>query len=60
MAGDEDNPIRTALTASTSVIKAGIALGLMAIFFICFFLAPGLTAAGALLIVIVIELLRRR
>ena len=50
----------TLRTASTSIIKAGVALGLMVVFFICFFLAPGFTAAAALLIVIAIELFRRR
>ena len=50
----------TVRTATTSILKAGIALGLMVVFFICFFLTPGVTAAAALLIVVGIELLRRR
>jgi len=57
---DEANEHGTLRTASTSIIKAGVALGLMVVFFICFFLAPGFTAAAALLIVIAIELFRRR
>jgi hypothetical protein len=47
-------------TASTSVVKAGVALALMAAFFILFFLMPGVTAAGALLLVVGFELFRRR
>ena len=50
----------TVRTASTSVVKAGLALALMAAFFILFFLMPGVTAAGALLLVILFELFRRR
>ena len=46
-------------TASAGIIKAGIALGLMAAFFICFFLAPGLTAAAALLLVLLYEMVKR-
>jgi hypothetical protein len=57
---DDTDEHGTLRTASTSIIKASLALGLMAVFFICFFLAPGLTAGAALLIVIAIELLRRR
>ena len=50
----------TVRTASTGIIKAAVALCLMAAFFIAFFLAPGVAAAAALLIVVGIELLRRR
>lgn len=57
MSGDSRSGIRI---ASTGVIKAGIALGLMAVFFICFFLAPGPTVAVALVVVLAIELFRRR
>lgn len=50
----------TVRTASTSVVKATFALTLMAAFFVCFFLMPGVTAAGALLLVLLFELVRRR
>jgi len=60
MDAGEQTEHSTLRTASTSIIKAGVALGLMVVFFIAFFLAPGIAAAGALLIVIAIELLRRR
>jgi hypothetical protein len=47
-------------TASVGVLKAFAALALMAIFFTLFLLAPGPTAAGALLAIVLFELLRRR
>ena len=46
--------------ATTGVVKAGIALGLMVVFFIGFFMAPGVTVAGALLLVVLFEILRRQ
>ncbi len=57
MSGDSRNGIRI---ASAGLIKATIALGLMVVFFICFFLAPGPTVAVALAVVLAIELFRRR
>lgn len=52
--------IGAARAASTGIIKAALALGLMGLFFAGFFLAPGLTAATALLLVPLFELIRRR
>ena len=50
-------PVRT---ASLGVIKAATALLLMAVFFTLFLIAPGPTAAGALLAIVLFELTRRR
>jgi hypothetical protein len=50
-------PVRT---ASLGVVKAATALLLMAVFFTLFLIAPGPTAAGALLVIVLFELARRR
>lgn len=47
-------------TASVGVVKAAVALILMAIFFALFLIAPGPTAGGALIGIVLFELLRRR
>lgn len=47
-------------TASASVIKAAVALALMAVFFVFFFLAPAVTTLTGLVLVLLFEFLRRR
>lgn len=44
--------------AASSVVKAALALALMAVFFVSFFLAPAATLAAAALAVLLFELVR--
>jgi hypothetical protein len=50
-------PVRT---ASLGILKATAALILMALFFTLFLIAPGPTAGGALIGIVLFELVRRR
>jgi hypothetical protein len=54
---DIPGPLRT---ASLGVLKATVALVLMALFFTLFLIAPGPTAGGALIGIVLFELFRRR
>lgn len=47
-------------TASVGILKATLALVLMALFFTLFLIAPGPTAGGALIAVALVELFRHR
>lgn len=51
---------RVLRTATASAAKAAVALVLMAVFFVCFFLAPAVTTLTGLALVLIFEFLRRR
>ena len=50
----------TVRSVSSGVIKAALALILMAVFFVAFFLTPAIAAGGALLLIFAFEAVRRR